>query len=103
MDALEAIFTRQSTPKLLPDPVPQELIERVLAAAVQAPNHYRVRPWRFVVLRGQARDRLGSLFGEILHQKQADISEPALEKERAKPLRAPVLIAVGVERSDDPR
>ncbi|HVN55257.1 MAG TPA: nitroreductase [Anaerolineaceae bacterium] len=103
MDALEAIFTRQSFPTLLPDPVPQELIKRLLASAVQAPNHYVLRPWRFVVLQGQARERLGELFARLLHERQPDLPEAAFEKERAKPLRAPVLIAVGVARSDDPR
>jgi nitroreductase len=103
MDALEAIFTRQSVPVVRPDLVPRELVERLLAAAVQAPNHYHVRPWRFVVLQGQARERLGDLFAELLREKHPDLPAAALDKERAKPLRAPLLIAVGVERTEDPR
>ena len=52
MDAFEAIHSRRSQGKVKPDPVPRELIEKLLDAAVQAPNHYKVRPWRFVVLTG---------------------------------------------------
>ena len=103
MDALEAIFTRQSTPNLLQDPVPQELIKRLLAAAVQAPNHYLLRPWRFVILQGKTRERLGEVFAQLLRERQPSLPEAAFEKERAKPLRAPVLIAVGVAHSEDPR
>jgi nitroreductase len=86
-----------------PDPLPRGLVERLLAAAVQAPNHYRVRPWRFVILQGPARQRLGDVFAEILREKQPDLPAAALDKERAKPLRAPLLIAVGVDLSEDPR
>jgi nitroreductase len=84
-------------------PVPRELIEKLLDAAVQAPNHYKVRPWRFVVLTGQGRARFGDLMADILHQKYPDVNAEALDKERAKPLRSPVLIAVGVDKPDDPR
>jgi nitroreductase len=52
MDVLTAIHTRHSTGKVKPDPVPRAVIEKLLLAAVQAPNHHKVRPWRFVVLSG---------------------------------------------------
>jgi nitroreductase len=98
MDVLEAIDLRQSIGKVKPDPVSRELIERLLSAAVQAPNHYKVRPWRFVVLTGSARERLGEVMAEALHQHDPNATEDVLAKERAKPLRAPALIAVGVEK-----
>ncbi len=102
MDALEAIFTRQSIGKLKPDPVPRALIEQVLEAAVQAPNHYRVRPWRFVVLTGAARERLGDIFAQDLRAQNPNLPESAYEKARARPLRAPVLIAVAAEKPARP-
>jgi nitroreductase len=103
MEILDAIFSRQSITNLRPDPVPRDLVERLLSAAVQAPNHYHVRPWRFVVLQGQARERLGDVFAEILREAHPDLPPAALEKERAKALRSPLLIAVGVDIPDDPR
>jgi nitroreductase len=103
MDALEAIFTRQSISKVKPDPVPRELIEKILSAAVQAPNHHRVRPWRFVVLQGEARSRLGAVMAESKRKREPGTPEPALDVERARPLRAPVLIAIGVDRPSDPK
>jgi nitroreductase len=103
MDTIQAIFSRHSIENLRPDPVPRSLVEQLLAAAAQAPNHYKVRPWRFVVLQGQARERLGDVFAEMLNAYQPGLPPAALEKERAKALRAPLLIAVGVGRCDDPR
>jgi nitroreductase len=102
VDTLDAIHTRQSIGKVKPDPVPRALVEKLLSAAVQAPNHYKVRPWRFVVLVGAAREKLGELMAQIFLEKFPDLSPDmlltALEKERSKPLRSPVLIAVGVDK-----
>ncbi len=103
MDALEAIFTRHSISKVRPDPVPRELIERLLAAAVQAPNHYHTQPWHFVVLTGEARERLGDRMADRLREQQPGLPEAAYDKERNKPLRSPVLIAVAADPPEDPR
>jgi nitroreductase len=103
MDTIEAILTRHSISKVKPDPIAHELIEKVLHAAVQAPNHYHIRPWRFIVLTGKSRQALGEIMAQSLKQKNPDLPETAMEIERAKPLRAPILIAVGVDKSSDPR
>ena len=98
MDAFDAIYTRQSIAKVRPEPVPRELVEKLLAAAVQAPNHHKVRPWRFVVLTGAARERLGETMADALHKRKPDADDESLARERRKPMRAPVLIAVGVDK-----
>lgn len=103
MELLAAIHTRHSISKVLPDPLPRELVERLLDAAVQAPNHHRNRPWRFVVLAGSAREQLGEVMARALQKRLPETSEPALDAERKKPLRAPVLIAVGIDKSADPK
>lgn len=101
MDIFEAIFQRQSIGKVLPEPVSKELIEKLLAAAVQAPNHHRVRPWRFIVLQGEARSRLGEVFALTKKGEAPDTSEALLDVERGKPLRAPVVIAVAVDKPSE--
>ena len=50
MDVLEAIHTRRSIRKHLNRPVPEELIEELLAAAMQAPSARNQQPWQFVVI-----------------------------------------------------
>ncbi len=103
MDALEDIFSRHSISKVRPDPVPRELIEKLLAAAAQAPNHFRVRPWRLIVLTGEARSRLGEVMAQAHKQRHPESTESELNVERARPLRAPVLIAVGVDKPAEPK
>jgi nitroreductase len=104
MDVIEAIYHRQSIGKMKPDSVSRGDIEKLLGAAVQAPNHYKVRPWRFIVLTGAGRSKLGDVLAQVLKRRFPDVDAAALDKERAKPLRSPVIIAVGVDSpADDPR
>lgn len=98
MELIKAIYTRQSIGKVRTDPVPRELIEQILDAAAAAPNHRHLRPWRFVVLTGNARLRLGDLMAGALLKQNASASPEQIENERRKPQRAPVLIAVGVDK-----
>lgn len=98
MDVLEAIHTRHSAGQMKPDRVPRELIEQLLAAAVQAPNHYKVRPWRFAVLTGAGREKLGDVMAQSTRVSKPDATDEDLQKDRAKPLRAPVVIAVAVDK-----
>jgi nitroreductase len=103
MTMLNLIHSRHSIPKVKSDPIPRHVIEQLLSAAVQAPNHHRVRPWRFVVLQGDARHRLGEVMAQALRQHQPEALEEALAVERRRPLRAPLLIAVGVDKPSEPK
>jgi nitroreductase len=96
MEALEAVITRCSVaPAFLAEPAPDDAaLERILAAGASAPDHGRLRPWRFIVIRGAARARLGEVFAEALRRRDPAAAEAALEQERGRPLRAPLLIAV---------
>jgi nitroreductase len=103
MNALDAIHNRQSIGEIKPDPIPRHVVEKLLSAAVQAPNHYKVRPWRFVVLTGLARERMGEVLAQSFAERFPQAPAYALDKERVKPLRAPLLIAVGVDKPSEPR
>lgn len=103
MDTIEAIHHRQSAGKMKSDPVPRAVIEQLLDAAVQAPNHYKVRPWRFVVLTGDGLRRLGDVMAEAFHARFPDLPDEALEKERNKALRSPLIIAAGVDKPAEPK
>ena len=54
MDALQAIHTRRSIRKYHDRPVPEELVQKVLAAAMQAPSARNQQPWQFVVIDDRA-------------------------------------------------
>lgn len=103
MNILEAIRTRRSIGKVLPEPVPRETIEQLLNAAVHAPNHHRNLPWRFWALTGAAREEFGDVLGAIAREKLADPSgadvQDQVARQRAKALRAPVIVVVAVDQT----
>lgn len=107
MSVFEAIRRRRSIGKVKADLPPREKIEHMLEAATYAPNHHTVEPWRFIVLAGKAREPLGQLMEQSLRAKMLETgsekAQAALAKERNKPLRAPVLIAVASLRPDNPK
>lgn len=96
MDVIEFLRTRASVPAdRLVEPAPGDAqIETLVGAAVTAPDHGGLQPWRFIVIRGDARSRLGEVFAEAARQRAPQTDAGTLEKLRQKPLRAPLIIAV---------
>jgi nitroreductase len=107
MDIIDAIQNRRSIGKVKADPVDKALIEKLLEAAIWAPNHYYTEPWRFFVLTGEGRRPLGRVLAEIAKEKMdapfTEGNQEKLQKAEQKPFRAPVVIAVAAVPSDDPR
>ena len=101
MELIQGIHSRSSIGKVKQDPVDRALIESLLDAAIQAPNHHVTEPWRFFVLTGSAREELGRIMEDLLVKEKPDASEEERSRERAKPLRAPVLIAVTSDAGPD--
>lgn len=105
MEAIEALTTRVSGTALV-EPAPDELeLHTIVSAALRAPDHGRLRPWRFTVVRGAARQRLGELMARALERRHPDATPAQLEKERNRPLRAPLILVVAAkvdERSHIP-
>jgi nitroreductase len=100
MDALDALLNRVSAPRLCepaPDAGQRELLFR---AALRAPDHGQLRPWRFLTIEGAAREQLGELLAQAL---PADASPEALNKARAMPLRAPLLVVVIARVHEHPK
>lgn len=107
MNIHEAIKTRRSIPLISEKEVSKELIEQVIDSAIYAPNHFRTEPWRFFVLTGNGRNKLGEVFADIMTNRLddplSDDSQNKIKRIQNNPLRAPVIISVGVEPSDNDR
>lgn len=54
MDIYEAIRTRRSIRSYRPDPIPDDVLRRVMDAARAAPSANNVQPWRFVLVRDES-------------------------------------------------
>lgn len=91
----DGLLNRLSVPpRLIDGPAPAQAdIDDMLAAAVCAPDHGAIRPWRFHVIQGDALSRLGDLFVEALKKREPDAPRETIEKEQNRPLRAPLIIA----------
>ena len=102
MDTLQAISSRSTVPQVKmagPGPSDAELA-RILEAGAAAPDHGRLRPWRFLIVQGEGRRELGGLFERALLKANPDASPEEIEKQRTGPLRAPLIIIVAAALSD---
>ena len=94
MDALEALQGRVSAARLVGEVPSQCILDNMFKAALRAPDHAQLRPWRFLLVSGDARDKLGDLFVQAQLEDDPDLSDIAIGKARSKPLRAPLIIVV---------
>ncbi len=94
MDLLSGIESRTSALKLSAPGPTREHIERIIGAGARAPDHGRLRPWRFVVLEGDARKVLADAMAGLLQSKMPTATPEQLDAERNKPMRAPTIVVV---------
>ncbi|HOO90532.1 MAG TPA: nitroreductase [Syntrophales bacterium] len=77
MDIIEAIYQRKSIRGFKPDPVPKDVLVKVLESACRAPSAMNTQPWEFTVMTGAALDRLRAAIVDKLHR--AEPMEPELQ------------------------
>ena len=92
------INSRRSMGNLdLPAPTHAQ-IETAIECAATAPDHKKLRPWRFIVTQGDTRHELGNALVAAAKAKAVQegetLSEKDIAKTQAMPLRAPVIITV---------
>lgn len=104
MNVSDAIAQRRSIKKFQDRPVTREEIERLLDAAVLAPNHHLTQPWRFYVLGREARRRYGLALGDRKARKltDAEATSAVRAKTAAEYHALPALIAVAMVLHENP-
>jgi len=107
MSVIEAIKNRNSSAMMSEEDVDPILIREILDAAVCSPVHLRTNPWRFLVIRGAGRQRLGDYMARRLMGDMAEPDSPRnrryLDKIRRKAFRAPVIIAAAAAKAQNPQ
>lgn len=94
MEALVLLANRNSATRV-GDPGPDRAaVESMIGYALRVPDHGRLQPWRFLIIEGESRARLGELFVTGLRRRKPEAGNEEIEKNREAPLRAPVVIAV---------
>ncbi len=81
----------------LRDPAPAgDDLDLILQAGLRAPDHGKLRPQRFVLIRGDARAAWADEIVGALTAREPDAPEKAIEKQRNRALNTPLIIALGV-------
>lgn len=95
-DAFAGLDNRRSIPsRQLDAPGPDDAtLVRMLRSAVRVPDHGKRVPFRFLRIRGDARDALGEALAARALQRDPKASEAVLDKERNRFTHAPVVVAV---------
>lgn len=85
------------------EPIDVEVIMQLLENANWAPTHKKTEPWRFVVVRGEARARLGDLMAKLYKKDTAEekFSERKFKKKAASPRQSACIIAICMERHEE--
>lgn len=93
---LSHLRTRRSvSANALCEPGPDaEALSAMLTIAARVPDHKKLAPWRFIVLREKARAAFGEKLAEICAINEPDTSPVRLETERNRFLRAPIVVVV---------
>jgi len=97
-ELIDLILGRRSIGRLTEPAPDDDELRRILEAAVSAPDHLELRPWRFVLLRGEAKDAFGEVLVKSYEARVAAVggqpTDGQLKKERTKLGRAPLVIVV---------
>lgn len=93
-EILSGLIQRYSVgSKYLAEPAPGlDDLHRMTEAALRAPDHAGLVPFRFAAIRGAARERLADLFEQSARLAGKNDADAALDRQRA--LVAPMLVAV---------
>jgi nitroreductase len=106
MSVVEAITNRRSIAAFKPDPVPEDLIPRLLDAAVWVPNHRMTEPWQFFVLGEKHKRKFAEIRTDFrkrsLPNPDALEVQPALQKMVDDTVNTPAIIIVTSRGHTDP-
>lgn len=103
METLDAILSRVSQGKLV-EPAPDAAaLEKAFACALRAPDHRVLRPWRYLLLRGDALRQLGEVFVDAVRAANPGVEAAEVERLRKMPLRAPLIVVVVTVHKADPK
>ncbi len=103
MQAMELLLGRNSHARLV-EPAPEgQVMERIYQAALRAPDHARLTPWRLIEFRGQALDELGEIYAQAKLCQDPGASFEDLTRLRNMTHRAPLVIAVIAKIQEHPK
>lgn len=92
MEALELLLGRGSTGRLQAPAPTREALDVIFRSAARAPDHDRMRCWRFIVIEGEHLSTFSARICNLLKARDPSIDKTVLEREAQKYTRSPMLI-----------
>ncbi len=95
-EIIDFLLTRRSvTARNLSEPGPDaDALDTILRAGMRVPDHGKLGPWRFIVIKGAARAAFGDILADAFVKENPDSFDELVEVERERFQRAPVVVAV---------
>ncbi|MGO4523605.1 nitroreductase [Microvirga sp. 2MCAF35] len=95
-DSISRLLQRRSVPpRWLGEPGPSEQeVETLLKVASRVPDHGKLVPWRFILIQGEGRGRLGEVLAAIFQADNPGAGAEQLAVERERFTNAPLVVAV---------
>lgn len=102
---IDFMLARKSAPiPELNEPAPSdEEIRTMLTIASRVPDHGRLAPWRFILYRGAARDRIGEMLAARAEQREGPLTDGRRQQELARFSRAPLVIGIVSVPRENPK
>ncbi|MBX9454500.1 MAG: nitroreductase [Mesorhizobium sp.] len=102
---IDFMLARKSAPiPELNEPAPSdEEIRTMLTIASRVPDHGRLAPWRFILYRGAARDRIGEMLAARAEAREGPLTDGRRQQELARFSRAPLVIGVVSVPRENPK
>jgi nitroreductase len=94
--SLDVLNQRRSVPsRQLGEPGPnEEQLRQLLSAAIRVPDHGKLVPWRLLLIRGDARARLGAALAAIHLRNEPEAPPSVIDKDRDRFNFAPLIVTV---------
>lgn len=94
--SIQLLLSRKSHNKLIAPAPTSEQLGILIKAALRAPDHASLKPWRYRIFEGESLLELGEKFAQATVLSDSDLSEAKRMKVSQKPLRAPMVIVASV-------
>jgi nitroreductase len=95
MELFAALQTRSSAARLVPPGPSPEHLDVLLQAAAHAPDHGRLKPWRFIVLEAAVREAFVAAAAEAKRARLPSMTAEQVAAEREKMNRSPTIVVIG--------
>lgn len=93
MNALTQLIQNRNSANKLTEPAPdQSVLNQAFKAALRAPDHAGLKPWRFITFTGDSRNHIADLLVSHKESVSGEVTQEQKESLRKKAFRAPLIV-----------